>query len=172
MAAKTWKATTRERIHSGTLAESIIRKARVILAQAINADEYHGREEYRPHGLRASDARDLVQLIRDARPLVTDAQARKGAEWLRGIVWTPRGADRATENARKFNAADREVLRGCLVSPRFHLVDMEEHYSGRYLESLAPVYRCCDGRGASFDYCASSWQSGGGLYITRHADRS
>lgn len=163
-----WAKTTAQRIASGELAEPIIRKARALLRDAVNAEEYFKREP--SPSATAAEAWELVDMISTHAPRVTDAQARKGAEWLRRLVYTSRGTVRRTEAAQQFTAADLRVLQACIARPSFRLVELDPHSDGRYLRDLAPVYRCIGDNGESFDYTASAWQSGGAFAILRHCD--
>lgn len=162
-----WAKTMAQRIASGTLAESVIRKARAILRESINAEEYFSREP--SPSATAEEAREILDMIAQTMPAVTEAQARKGAEWLYRVAYTPAGRIRRTEAAQQFRADDLRVLQECRAAPRFSLVALDEHADGRYLRDLAPVYRCHGADGASFDYTASAWQSGGAFAIIRHA---
>ena len=72
-----WAKKTAQRIASGELAESIIRKARALLRDAVNAEEYFKREP--SPSATAAEAWELVEMISTHAPRVTDAQARE--EW-------------------------------------------------------------------------------------------
>lgn len=163
-----WAKTTAQRIASGELAEPIIRKARAVLRGAVNAEEYFKRKP--SPSATAVEAWGLVGMISTHAPRVTDAQARKGAEWLRRLVYTSRGTVRRTEAAQQFSDADLRVLKACIARPAFRLVELEPHYGMHgYLLAFAPVYRCIGDNGESFDYTANAWQSGGAFAILRHA---
>ena len=163
-----WAKLTAQRIASGTLAESIIRKARALLRDAVNAEEYFKRDA--SPSATAGEAWELVEMIAQHKPAVTEAQARKGAEWLRRLAFTSGGDLRSTSAARQFRPDDVRVLQACIASPRFELVELEPHYGTHgYLQAFAPVYRCHGDNGEFFDYVSSAWQSGGAFTVVQHA---
>ena len=152
-----WAKNFAAAIKSGILTEGQIRAARRILANAINRDGCVSCTK--------SDAWELIELINLHKPRVTDEQARKGADWLYSVSYTPRGKVRNTDLASQFNDRDRTVIRELQEQPRFHLVELED--VGGTWSKFAPIYRAV-GKSASFDYAAQAWQTGK-PFVVRHA---
>jgi hypothetical protein len=148
---KNWQRTTLARIDSGTLDESTIRFMRRRLKALFNAGSNH-------------DAWEIVNAIERQRPAVTESQRAKGIAWLRSIAFKKDGSRRNTKHAKQFDARDLDVLRdqGRHLSAR--LVGFHLDYRSGYTHGVWPIYRIDDGAN-SFDYVATSWQSGGAFWI-------
>lgn len=149
-----WATLCAERIRTGTLTEAQMRKMRSLIRRAYMKQRY----PYMHASVPAADADELMQLIWDHTPQVSDAQAAKGVAWLRSVAYTPTGRRRNTDAAREFSSEDLTALEQCTHAPRFSLVDID-------LDSFAPVYRAYGANGAFFDYVAAAWQSGGQFEI-------
>ena len=159
-----WATRTANIIKSGTVPEGNIRSMRQILARAINA----GMASWMTGtpSCTYGDAEKIVELVATENPAVTEDQARKGAEWLYGQVFTPRGALRRTDFAGQFTERDREIIKACRENPRFDLVELyDSTQDGVRFCTLYPVYRCHGADGMFFDYVARAWQSGGNSFI-------
>lgn len=154
-----WANITAARIAGGTLRESHILKMRIIFRDALNRAFYFRKE---PNAsCNGDDALALLDMVRERKPRVSDAQARKGAAFLRGLAYTPKGARRQTKKSREFTDADLHVLE---TLQGFALVGFDEFRDGVYIADLVPTYRAI-GAAGSFDYVAQSWQAGGAFSI-------
>jgi hypothetical protein len=146
-----WNRTTLARIDSGTLDEAIIRFMRKRLKALFNAGSNHA-------------AWDVVHAVEKHHPSVSESQRAKGIAWLRSIAFKKDGSRRNTKHAQQFGARDLGVLRdqGRRLSAR--LVGFHLDCRSGYTHGVWPIYRIDDGK-HSFDYVATSWQSGGAFWI-------
>lgn len=156
---KTWVQTTLEKIESGTLQEGEIRVIRQRIGHAVSRCSYAK--------ISPNEARAIIAAIEARRPFVSDAQARKGADWLAKIAFRKNGTQRQTETAQEFSTADLAVIRSLQSAPVFCFVGFEEFANG-YRSEFFPVYKALSDAG-SFSYCAAAWQSGARSFIVRHA---
>lgn len=156
-----WEKATRAAIESGTVEEGKIRSMRRIMAKAYNVGLYgsNGSPSCSSDGADA-----LLQLVEEKCPRVTDAQAEKGAAWLRANVFRKDGEPRATEFAQQFTRDDLHVLRHLSHFQLRGFWDTREDSGGLYC-TLFPIYRAVATDGAFFDYVARAWQSGGNSFI-------
>ena len=157
-----WTKNKLAEIASGEISEGSIRVIRLRVSRALS----------RPFGtpytvITADEAAAILDAIETHKPRVSDAQAAKGAAWLRGAVFTPKGARRATEFASEFSARDCDII-GAEIR-EFRLVELRDLGINGWAKYF-PVYRAFDPANAarSFDYLAAAWQSGQS-FIVRHA---
>lgn len=159
-----WANKTAAVIRSGTIPEGNVRSMRQIMSRAINA----GMATWMTGtpSCTYEDAGELLELVAEHNPSVTDEQARKGADWLYSQAFTPRGAVRRTAMADQFTDVDLAIIKACKENPRFDLVEMyDTTQDGARFCTLFPVYRCYGDHGQFFDYVARAWQSGGNSFI-------
>lgn len=159
-----WARGFAANIQSGLLTEGQIRSARRIMANAANSQRWPNRTTKQ---CTPDEVEELLDLIREHKPDVTADQARKGANWLYSVNFTPRGKLRNTELAREFSDNDRQVIRELHASdtPAFQLVNLAE-IGGNWVH-FTPVYRAI-GETMSFEYAAQAWQTGQ-PFVTSHA---
>lgn len=161
MTKQTWTQKTLTKIASGELSEGEIRMIRQRIGFAFTRG-YAPRDKISP-----DEARELLMAVAKHCPRVSDAQARKGAEWLYKVNFTPKGARRNTDLAREFSERDLDVIKALQTKPEFKLIDMAESSNG-YWTVYFPTYRAISDAG-SFDYTAAAWQSGGRTFVESHA---
>lgn len=106
----------------------------------------------------------LISAAKKHQPVCQPDHFASGKEFLDNLLWTPIGNQRKTRKAEEFSPADTQVLCG---AKEIAWVDIWESRRG-YLLSACPVFEVRDGV-RSFQYAASSWQSGGHFEIVNHA---
>lgn len=140
-------------IESGAIGETFIRGFRA----ALHADAR------RSYGVSVSgvapkispqEVEELLTLIHTNPPKIEAVQAEKGLTWLKDKWKTPRGVERKNN---PFGRREEYVLENF---SHFSLVDFYDAGRNGWAFYL-PVYRVHAKDGASFDYYAGSWQSGG-----------
>lgn len=152
-----WAKRTAAKIQAETLTEADIRYLRKRFAAVEDGDTRY---------CSLADLEALDELIRNTKPRVSDEQARKGADWLYRMVYTPTGALRRTAFAAEFTARDRDVILALRENPHFTLNGLEN--VGTYRAAFVPVYNAI-GPDSFFRYAAQAWQSGGQSFIIHHA---
>jgi hypothetical protein len=163
MAVKSkWAKKFAAKIESGELSEGDIRGARLKLARVFNENS---RARTVP-GCGVHEACELLEMLKHLKPRVSDAQARKGADWLYGKIYTPHGALRNTEFAKEFTAADRNVVLELRERPHFTCNGFENVGRNGWT-FYVPVYNAI-GSESFFRYAAVAWQSGQS-FILKHA---
>ena len=149
----TYTQRTIAKIEAGNLSAGDILGMRRKLKNALN-----GRDN-------GTDVDAIIAAIETHRPFVDDAHAQTGIAALRAMVWTPKGARRNTEKSLGFTDADLRILSDVTG---FRMIGMHVMESRRWINHVAPIYRCI-GASGSFDYVLLPWQSGGAFWIERHA---
>lgn len=157
-----WAKRMHAAISSDLVTEGQIRGMKRKFTDVARAGSY-GREM--PKGCTVDEMEKLVTLTSTIKPRVTDAQARKGADWLYGQVFTPTGRERQTEFAAEFSAADKVVIKQLRDNPHFTLVGWQD--IGHNFPFYVPVYAAI-GLDSHFRYAAVAWQSGRS-FVIRHA---
>lgn len=157
-----WAKKTAKRILSGELSEAEINKMRSLLARAINFTRTQAH-------CTAEEAWELIALLSDHPVRVSGVQARKGAQWLYNVTFTPRGTRRNAAVSAPFKDRDADLIRRLAAAeqPEFWLDGFDDRSNGPNV-SLLPIYRAVCGDDYLV-YAAGSWQSGGGIEVLRHA---
>ena len=106
----------------------------------------------------------LLEAAEKIQPICVPEHFKSGLKFLRDLLWTPNGNLRKTDKARKFTPADSQVLCG---AKEIAWVGTHEIFN-TYVTTSMPVYEVRDGI-RSFQYCATSWQSGGFFEVIEHA---
>jgi hypothetical protein len=105
-------------------------------------------------GMTKEELDALLDIVYEKHPRIEDAQAAKGIAWLLTKWKTPNGKER---KHNPYGYREQQVLENF---SHFTLVDFHD-ISRNYCAFYVPVYRVHSKDGATFDYYAAAWQSGG-----------
>lgn len=153
-----WAQKTMHRLETSTITEAQLRKARAILASALN-----GRAQQVQ--CTAEDASAVIAHVdalraRDASPRITGAWCERGAAYLRKPTFKADGTLRNNAWTRQFQHGDADVIRSIEFFTLYSLDVIENAHIGRWAY-VAPVFEAWGPEGDSVIYTSIPWQSGG-----------
>lgn len=157
-ARRSWADETMHRLESSTITEAQLRKARAVLAAAIN-----GRTQ--SVACTASEARAVIAHVddlrdRNASPRITGEWCKRGADYLRALTFRKDGALRNNGWTRQFLHGDADVIAGITHFTLYALDCVGDEFRRSWVY-VAPVFKAWGPQGDSVIYTSIPWQSGG-----------